>query len=330
MNKLVTTLILVLTALVAYSQQDAMFTHYMFNTQAVNPAYAGSRDALTITGLHRSQWVGFDGAPVTQTLTAHSPIYLKNAGIGLSVINDKLGFVNSTAIFLDFSYRVRIAGKGWLAFGLKGGTNYRKTDFTEMKLDNPADPDFEYDVHSGWLPNIGAGLYYYADKFYAGISSPKFIENDFETSVNQLNSDFSGERKHYYVIAGYLADLNSDWKLKPTTFVKITQNAPVSFDLSAQAIYREKLWVGAMFRSGDAAGILAGVFITPQFSMGYSFDWSYANRTFAYNFGSHEVMLRYDFDFLEKKQFVSPRYFYIRFKTSDYRQQNLKYCKSIF
>jgi len=212
-------------------------------------------------------------------------------------------------LYVDFSYRIRIAGKGWLAFGLKGGTNYRKTDLTDMTLDNPADPDFDYDIHSGWLPNIGAGLYYYSDKFYAGVSVPKFLENDFETSSTTSISELSGEKKHFFLIAGYLLDLNQDWKLKPTTFVKLTSNAPVGLDISAQFIYREKIWAGGMFRAGDAVGILAGVFVRPQFSLGYSFDWSYANTTFTNNYGSHELMLRYDFDFMDKKNIISPRYF---------------------
>lgn len=309
MRKLFVVYLILIAGFSAFAQQDAAFTHYMFNTQAVNPAYAGTRDALTITGLHRSQWLNFEGAPQTQTLTAHSPIFVKNAGVGISVLNDNIGFANTTAFYLDFSYQIELAEKHWLSFGIKGGLNYRNTDFSNMSLYDSDDPDFIYDKHSGWLPNIGAGIYYYSPKMYAGFSIPKFIENDFGTGTNTSFNEMAGEKKHIYFIAGYLAEMNPDWKLKPTTFLKMTPNAPLALDVSAQLIYKEKVWAGAMFRPGDAAGLLAGYFINPQFSVGYSFDWSYANRTFVYNNGSHEIVLRYDFNFFNEKEIVSPRYF---------------------
>lgn len=149
----------------AFAQQDAMFTHYMFNTLAVNSGYAGSRDALTITGLHRSQWVSFPGAPTTQTLTLHTPIANDQLGLGLSVLNDKIGPTNTTAIYADFAYKLKISEKAKLAFGLKGGINLRSNGLSSLALDENNDDAFASDVTSDILPNFGFGLYYYTDKF---------------------------------------------------------------------------------------------------------------------------------------------------------------------
>lgn len=291
------------------AQQEAMFTHYMYNTQAVNPAYSGSLNALSVTALNRNQWVGFDGAPVTQTISINAPIVSKNIGLGFSFLNDKIGFVNKTYMFADFAYKIQLNKTSWLSFGLKGGVNYRRVNFTGMELNVPDDPDFSVDALSKWLPNVGAGIYYFTDQYYLGLSVPKIMENDFEIDANTSVDDIAGEQKHYFFIAGYLFEINELWKIKPTTYVKVTKSAPIQLDLTAQVIYNDKFWFGSMFRAGDAAGAMVGMFITPQLSFGYSYDWSFANRTFKYNGGSHEIVLRYDAIFSNSKEIISPRYF---------------------
>lgn len=167
-----------MSSVAVFAQQDAMFTHYMFNTLSVNPAYAGSRDALTITGLHRSQWVGFDGAPTTQTLTLHSPIYNEHLGVGLSVVNDKIGPVNTTAFYGDFAYKLKVSEKAKLAFGLSAGLNIRQSGLTDVALDESVDQSFAADEESALLPNFGFGMYYSTDKFYVGVSVPKLLKNN--------------------------------------------------------------------------------------------------------------------------------------------------------
>ncbi|MCF6366142.1 MAG: type IX secretion system membrane protein PorP/SprF [Bacteroidales bacterium] len=306
------TIIIILFTIVGYSahaQQDAMFTHYMFNTIAVNPAYAGSRDALTITGLHRSQWVGFDGAPTTQTLTLHTPILNQNSGIGLSFINDKIGPTNTTSFYVDFSYRIKVSEKAKLAFGLKGGMNMMNHNLTDLSLTEQNDPAFINDVQSKLLPNFGFGMYYYTDKFYAGVSVPKLLENNFITNSTSGTTNLASEKRHYFLIAGSVFDLNEEIKFRPTAFMKVTNGAPIEGDITASFIFNEKFWLGAMFRTGDAVGLLAGVNITDQLALGYSFDWSYANTTMKYNGGSHELMLRYDFIYKTEEKIRSPRYF---------------------
>lgn len=292
-----------------FSQQDAMFTHYMFNTLAVNPGYAGSRDALTITGLHRSQWVSFPGAPTTQTLTLHTPIHNENLGLGLSVLNDKIGPTNTTSIYADFAYKLKINEKAKLSLGLKGGINLRSNKLSTLALGESNDTKFSSDVTSNVLPNFGFGLYYHTDKYYIGLSTPKLLENNYVSNTTSGGTTFSGEKRHYFLIAGMVFSVSDNIKLKPTGFLKVTEGAPIEGDLTLTALFKDKLWGGLMFRTGDALGVLLGANITEQLSLGYSFDWSYTNTTFKYNAGSHELMLRYDLIYNNAQRIRSPRYF---------------------
>ncbi len=309
MRSLIFILILSCISLVSSAQQDPMFTHYAFNTLAINPAYAGTRDALTITGLHRSQWVAFKGAPTTQTLTGHSPVFNENVGIGLSVLNDKIGPSNTTSFYLDFSYKIKINKKAKLSFGLKGGLNLKKTDLTSLNTYEQNDPLFMEDIKSEFLPNFGFGMYYYTDKYYVGLSIPKLLENNFTENSVSGSVDLASEKKHYFLIGGAVFSLSESVTLKPTMFLKVTNGAPIEGDITANFIFYDRFWTGAMFRTGDAIGILAGLNITEQLAVGYSFDWSLVNSTGKYNAGSHEIMIRYDFIFKKQKMIRSPRYF---------------------
>jgi len=288
------------------AQQEAMFTHYSFNTLAVNPGYAGSRDALTVTGLHRTQWQGFDGAPKTNTVTLHSPVANEKIGLGLTLFNDRIGPTTSNAVFVDFAYKIPV-GPGKLAFGLKAGLNQVGNNITDLAPTDEGDSFLGSDVNSQVLPNVGFGLYYSTRNFYAGVSTPRLLENDFKTNaVTQAE-----EQRHYYFIAGTVFPVSKkqNIKLRPTALVKLTQAAPVELDLTALFYFNDKFWTGPMFRTGDAFGLLAGLNITDQFAFGYSFDWSFVNKTAQYNNGSHELMLRYDFIYNKAEKIRSPRYF---------------------
>lgn len=291
------------------AQQDAMFTHYAYNTLAINPAYAGTRDALTVTGLSRMQWVSFDGAPVTQTLTLHTPIISQNIGLGVSVLNDKIGPTNNLSLYVDFSYKIKVSEKAHLSFGLKSGLHYKKADLNSLLVEDASDPFFMADEQSKLLPNFGFGLYYFSDKYYVGLSIPKLLENNFTENTVSGDVNLVSEQKHYFLIGGAVFKLSESIDLKPTSFLKITNGAPIELDITANFIFMDRFWTGIMYRTGDALGALAGINITDQFAVGYSFDWSASNRTFRYNQGSHEIMLRYDFIYKEKNMIRSPRYF---------------------
>jgi type IX secretion system PorP/SprF family membrane protein len=285
-----------------FAQQEAMYTHYMYNTLAVNPAYAGSREALTITALHRSQWVGFDGAPQTQTLTIHSPVIKDAVNLGLSMINDKIGPVNNAGIFIDYAFRFKLSEESNLALGLKVGVNEYSFNLSALKAKDILDNQITESGNS-LLPNVGVGIYYSRERFYLGLSTPKLFENQYDYNDYVTENELNKEKLHYYLISGGLIDLNRNVKLKPTGFLKVTQGAPIEMDISAEFFYEEKYSMGLMYRSGDSVGLLLGMALTKHLNLGYSFDWSFVNKTAKYNAGSHEVVLQYEFSRKKKGMF---------------------------
>jgi type IX secretion system PorP/SprF family membrane protein len=306
MKKLVLIFVACLTVSLVQAQQQAMFTHYAFNTLAVNPAYAGSREALTVTALHRSQWVGFAGAPITQTLTMHAPFAKNRMGVGLSVLNDKIGPTNTTSLYADLAYSLPMndANNSKLSFGLKSGFNIAQSTLSTLTTTKSGD-DGASDQNTRLVPNFGVGAYYHNLKWYVGASMPRIINSKLG---NGVTADAT-EVKHFFLIGGAVFNLNDKVKLKPTTFLKVAPAAPIELDLTGMFIFNDKLELGAMFRTGDAVGALIGYNVNNNFRIGYSFDISYVNPTFKYNAGSHELMLRYDFILIPQNRIASPRYF---------------------
>jgi type IX secretion system PorP/SprF family membrane protein len=293
-----------------HAQQEPMYTHYMYNTLVINPGYTGSREALSVTALHRSQWVNYKGAPIVQTLTMHAPLKNEHLGLGLSVTNDKIGPTNNTAVFADFAYIMKLNAKSKLALGLSAGVNIFQADLNSLQLDQQADPSFQNNISNKINPNFGFGAYYSRERFYAGVSIPNIIQNNYMVVNLPNGSTWAGkEQRHYYFIAGTMIKLSDNLEFKPTTFVKVTPAAPIQADVTASFVIVKKLLLGVMYRTGDAFGGLIGLDVTSQFHVGYSFDYSYGVKTFKYNNGSHEIVLRYDFNFSNKKQIRSPRYF---------------------
>ncbi|RLD68193.1 MAG: hypothetical protein DRI84_00265 [Bacteroidetes bacterium] len=309
MKKVLIIVLIVFTAGSLYAQQEALYTHYMYNTLAVNPAYAGTRGALTVTALHRSQWVGFEGAPTTQTLTLHTPLRNRKIGLGISVINDVIGPDRNTGFYVDYSYKLRINKNARLALGLKAGISVLKSNLGSILTADPDDPVYKNDVKSQVLPNFGFGMYYYTDNYYVGVSIPRLLENDYSNNSIEGSGDILSGTKHYYLIAGAAIDLSDNFQLRPTTLIKMSSSAPIEIDLTAMFVYDNRFSMGIMGRSGDAVGLLVGVNILPQLEIGYSFDWSFTNETHVYNGGSHEIFIRYDFIYKTTTKIHSPRYF---------------------
>jgi len=309
MKKYILVFSFVIASLVSLGQQEAMFTHYMHNTVAVNPAYAGTSDALSLTLLHRSQWVGFDGAPQTQTISLNAPLIIENVGVGGSILNDKIGPIKRIAVNGDFSYKIKVSEKGKLSFGLKAGVNLLSADVNSLKAYDTDDKVLQDNLTTKVKPNFGFGMYYYTSKFYAGISTPRMLKNDIVEATTAGDIKLASDARHYFTILGGIIDLNENIKFKPTLLVKVTKDAPIQTDLSTSFIFNDNFWVGAMYRTGDAAGLLVGMNITDQVILGYSFDSSFANRTFTYNNGSHEIMLQYDIRIRSRDAVLSPRYF---------------------
>ncbi|SNR61751.1 type IX secretion system membrane protein, PorP/SprF family [Lutibacter agarilyticus] len=288
------------------AQQMPQFTQYMYNTIAINPAYAGSREVLSIVAMGRNQWVGFDGGPQTQTLSINSPLRNEKIGLGLSLINDKAGFENFTYVYADFSYTINLGDKTKLAFGVDAGATYYKlSEDLYNGVEVGQDPYFDERLNR-WNPNFGAGVLFHSDRWYAGFSIPRLINHD----VNNQTEYAALETVHYYLIGGYVLDLSKDVKFKPSVLWKYTTGAPISTDFTANFLFVEKFWLGASYRANGkqgAFGALVDFQVSPQFRIGYTYEIP-TGEIKPYTSGSQEILLMYEFRYTKNK-LKSPRYF---------------------
>ncbi len=297
------------------AQQDPQYTQYMYNTQVVNPAYAGSREALSFGLLYRTQWVGFEGAPKTGTFTVNSPIgSLDNMGLGLSIVRDELGPSIESNVNIDYSYSINTSDDAKVSFGLKAGLDILDVDFTKLNIADQGDV-FENNIDNKLQPQIGAGVYYNTEKFYAGLSVPNFLTSkhfDKSTLEDIQNGGFDGsvtaaERLHYFLIAGYVFDVSENLKFKPATLVKAVSGSPLQWDVSANFLLYEKVTLGAAYRWSAAMSALVGFQATDEIFIGFGYDYQTTDIE-SYSDGSYEVMLRFDL-FKKPERVLTPRFF---------------------
>ncbi|KGK32282.1 type IX secretion system membrane protein PorP/SprF [Cellulophaga sp. E6(2014)] len=301
-NKILTVALLLFVYCVQ-GQQDPQFTLYNYNTMTVNPGYAGSRGHMAVLSLYRDQWVGIDGAPRTISLGIDSPIGLFD-GIGLSVIQDDIGPSQETFIDGNYSHQLILNRRGdRLGLGVKAGIRMFSLDWSKG-LYRDQDAVFNQNVNSKILPTIGAGIFYYTDRSYLGVSVPNIVTN---LRYDEIEEEEASEKVHYYFIAGYVFDLNRKLKFKPSVFAKHVNGAPLTVDTSANFLLYEKVNFGVNYRWDESISALMGFQITPQFSMGYAYDFTTNNLT-RYNSGTHEIFLRYQFLSLQTI-LKSPRFF---------------------
>jgi type IX secretion system PorP/SprF family membrane protein len=301
-------LFLVLLSGISYAQQDAQYTQYMYNTIAVNPAYAGSRETLSIFGLYRTQWVGLDGAPQTANFSVNSPVG-KNLGLGVSVVSDKIGPSTENTIAVDFSYSVPLSENYKLSFGIKASGDLLNIDFTKLNIYNPADARFQDNIDNKFSPNIGAGIYLHSDKAYIGFSAPYILESKhYDKSANNSATTFiASEKIHYYGIAGYVFDLSPSLQFKPSVLTKIVEGAPLQLDLSANFLINQKFTAGIAYRWDAAFSALLGFQASDSWFIGYAYDRD-STKLANYDSGSHEIFLRYEL-FTRPNRVISPRFF---------------------
>ncbi len=318
MNRLLTICMLALCSLVANlsnAQQDAQYTQYMYNTISVNPAYAGSRGVVSVMGLHRSQWVGLDGAPRTQTLTVNTPIGENNkVGLGFSIVNDEIGPTDETYFDIDFSYTIPTSEKGKLSFGLKAGGHLLNVNFQRLTQFEINDPNFAEPIDNKFSPNLGIGLYYHTDKSYIGLSAPNLLETDHfdeDATVNSNDSTtfIAEERVNYYLIAGHVFTLSDAIKFKPALLSKLVFGAPLQVDVSANFLLNNKLTLGVAYRWSAAVSAMAAFQISDAMMIGFAYDreTTELGRT-QFNDGSYEVMLRFEL-FKKYNRMLTPRFF---------------------
>jgi type IX secretion system PorP/SprF family membrane protein len=330
MKRILTILsLLVFVGQFAFGQQEPMFTKYMFNSLIFNPGYAGSAEHMSLGLLHRSQWVEIDGAPTTQTFTAHSPLRNERVGVGFSLINDKIGPSNTFGANIIYAYRIPI-GKGKLSIGLQGGIENYRADWNDLNIDEDLDPAFLMPVNK-LLPNFGAGIFYYTRRFYIGGSVPHLVEYDLRDE--QSIDIYARQVRHYYFMTGAAFPLNGDALIfKPSFLMKNVGldkraskldafrdiGAPNEFDLDLSLLFQETLWVGAAFRSSfakfidgtssyDSADIWVSYLMKNGLRFGAAYDYPLTEINNVSS-GSFEIMLGYEFSFDEKK-IVTPRYF---------------------
>lgn len=289
--------------LLSYAQQDAQFTQYMYNTINVNPAYAGSRGVMSVFALHRTQWVGLDGAPTTNAVSINTPISNSNLGLGVSFVNDKIGPTNENTISADLSYSIQTSADFKLSFGMKATANLFNLDVNKLNPADQGDKQFE-NLRNVFTPNIGAGIYYHSDKAYLGLSVPNFIQtnryNDNEVAIFK-------EKINYYFIGGYVFDLSSDIKFKPAFLTKLVEGSPLQVDLSANFMFVDKVTLGVAYRWSAAMSAMVGFQVTDGMYIGYGYDLETTNLD-NYNSGSHEIFLRYEL-FKNNNKLTTPRFF---------------------
>ncbi|WP_198403806.1 MULTISPECIES: type IX secretion system membrane protein PorP/SprF [Aquimarina] len=300
---------------VCYTQQDSQYTQYMYNTISVNPAYAGSRGILSIMGLYRTQWVGLDGAPSTQTLTLNSPINEKNKlGIGLSIINDAIGATNETNFNASISYTIPVSRIGKLNFGVNAGGNLLNVDLITLRRFNPDDSLLENNIDNKFSPNVGVGFYYHTNRFYLGISTPNLLETnhfnkDILSNIDNQVSVFAKERVNYYFITGHVFEIVPYIKFKPAVLAKYIEGSPIQFDASANFMFNEKFTIGTAYRWSKAVSAIAGFQISDSLMIGFSYDREITDLgQTRFNNGSYEAILRFELK-NNHHQFLTPRFF---------------------
>jgi len=294
---------LLLTSIETYAQQDAQFTQYMYNTINVNPAYAGSRGTLSLFALHRTQWVGLDGAPVTNAVSVNAPLNGSNLGLGVSLINDRIGPAEENTLSADLSYSIPTSETFKLSFGIKATANIFNIDVTKL---NPTDAgDFSFQsMDNKFSPNIGAGLYLHSDKAYVGFSIPNFIESK-RYDANEIA--IFKEKINYYLIAGYVFRLYESIKFKPALLTKMVTGAPLQLDVSGNFMFMEKFTVGVAYRWSASLSAMVGFQVTDGMYIGYGYDHETTNLR-NYISGSHEIFLRYEL-FRNVNKMNTPRFF---------------------
>ena len=296
-------LIFIFFSAVGFAQQDAQYTQYMYNTININPAYAGSRGAMSVFGLYRTQWVGLDGAPETSSFSLNTPLNNSNLGIGVSLVNDKIGPTNENTLSADMSYTVPTSNTFKLSFGIKATANLFNLDINKLNPEDQGDPQFQ-DLNSKFSPNIGAGVYWHSDKAYVGLSIPNFIETN---RYNDNDVAIFKEKINYYFMAGYVFDLNYYVKFKPAVLTKMVEGAPLQIDLSGNFMFNDKFVAGIAYRWSASISAMAGFQITDGLYIGYGYDRETTNLN-NYNSGSHEIFLRYEF-FKNNGKMTTPRFF---------------------
>ena len=305
-NRLLSALALMFFSMGAYGQQEPMYSQYMFNMLNINPAYAGSRGAISTVALYRNQWVGFPGAPRTASFSFDMPLQNKKIGVGAQFYDDRIGIERTTGFNAMYAFRFQFAGSGTLSLGLQAGLLNYQANYTEVNTYVPNDPAFSSNVR-GILPAFAAGVYYNSDKFYVGFSAPALLKTKIKYNNAAEIASVTSRDLHLFLTAGTVFDLNQDLALKPSMLIKAVSGAPVQMDLNVNLWLQNKIAIGASYRTGDALVGMVEFQFNQQFRFGYAYDKTFSNLGTLVN-GTHELMFRMEFG-SPAVRVTSPRYF---------------------
>jgi type IX secretion system PorP/SprF family membrane protein len=309
-NNIIPFVFFALFMLKSHAQQDPHYTQYMYNMNVMNPAYAGSKENVSLGLLYRKQWVGVEGAPQSGTLSIHSPVG-KNVGLGLSVVSDKIGPVEENNVYGDFSYTLNLGGDKRLALGLKSGLTFHKvglfSDIGNGFVPQPNDVAFQENSSNIYF-NIGTGLFYYTSKYYIAASVPNMLNAKHLVLHDNGNEyQFGSEKQHFFITGGYVFEVSENIKFKPSFMAKSAFNTPISVDVSANTLFFDKFETGISYRLQDSFGAMINFAITPNLKIGYAYDYITSKLNITTN-SSHEFMLIFDLNQM-KKVSISPRFF---------------------
>jgi type IX secretion system PorP/SprF family membrane protein len=272
-------------------QQKTVLSQYMFNGQVLNPAYSGVHEKLSATALYRNQWVNLEGAPTIQTITVNSGFQRNRNGVGLMISNDQLGIHRDLSVYASYSYKIKF-NNGALSMGLQAGFDFLRSDFNLLNLKNPGGPILVGD-RGEFNPNFGAGLFYYSDIAYVGISVPYILSNKIIGDETLLSE--AREARYYFATVGRAFQLNQDMVWKPSVLIRFQEDAPLGYDLNTNFIYKELVTLGASYRSGDAFLWLFELQLNDKFRFGYAYDMTNTGLN-QFSNGTHELMLNYKID----------------------------------
>lgn len=301
MNRIYIITISVLMSAVAYGQQQVMFTQYMFNQMAINPAYTGIHEGISTSFLWREQWLGFEGAPRTQTASIHAPISFRPISLGMLIMRDQIGITTQNSVNFDYAYRIRI-GNTRLSFGLQASFNFYKADYNQDALLDPILANANVNVTR---PNFGSGIMWHSDKFYLGLSVPQLINQKFDPKNPDSDSELI---RHYFLSGGYVFGIHENLLIKPNFLLKRVEGAPVQADLNVNVLLQNTVWVGVSYRSFESLAALVQLQLGPKMQIGYGFDFLTLTDLSSIQSGSHEIMLNYIIQ-MPRTKILTPRYF---------------------
>jgi type IX secretion system PorP/SprF family membrane protein len=304
MKKITLLFILLINCSILFGQQEAMFSQYMFNGMILNPAYAGSSEVLNATAIYRKQWWGINGAPETFAFSLDLPLASRKVGFGINLNNDKVGILNNFTGNGVYSYRILLP-KGALSMGIQAGVSQLNANFMETLFseDDLYDPAFATNINQ-LMFNFGTGIYYYSTKFYAGLSSPHLVRNNFKSGFEEQNMK---KNPHLFFTTGYVISVSEVFKIKPSTLIILTEGLPLQYDINTNFWFYDIAGIGFSYRSGEAIVSLLEFQASKQLRFGYSYDYPLSNIRL-FTSGSHEFMLRYYLN-LKNTKIQNPRYF---------------------